>query len=168
MRVFLNPQDLLKMRRARGLEHNQQLLDQGLIVLDRGQRDLLLPRILFRKTSGLQFCPFLENRLEDDGTLKGLCGLHPDRKPLVCALAPTARELDLETGGSRFYFQEPVKGCPGCLSEHPYFMNRLFPQIEEELELEREYLMRLNQAVNRGDSSEEILKRIFNLHVRKD
>ncbi|MDA3850840.1 MAG: YkgJ family cysteine cluster protein [Spirochaetaceae bacterium] len=163
MRVFLNPHDLQKMRDYLGLRTNQELLEQNYIVLGKAQWGLLLPGIRFKRTQGLQFCPFLTNHLDDSGHYRGLCFLHPHKKPLVCALAPYARELDMDTRQSRFYFQEPIKNCPGCKSLELYGLTELFPQVEAELQMEEEYLLRLRESIKNQHSNQEILKNHFGL-----
>lgn len=163
MRVFLNPYDLEKIRDYLEIDNSQDLLDQGLITLDKGQYGLILPRIAFKRSSDLLFCPFLENRIEEDGNYHGCCSLHPVKKPLVCALAPMARELDLDSGVEHFYFQEPVRNCPGMKSQILYEIEQLFPQVDEELKREKEYYRVLQNRLNQRIDALDILKELFNL-----
>jgi len=165
MRVFLNPHDLDKIRDFLGLDSNPCLLDKGIITLEEGQHGLILPRIAFKASSGLLFCPFLENRIEEDGSYRGCCRLHPARKPLVCALAPMARELDLDSGAERYYFQEPVRNCPGMNTSIAYRVEKLFPQVAEELEREKEYYTRLQSLLEKGHSPHFILEQLFHIVI---
>lgn len=117
MTICLNLADLQRMAAFVGVDRVGQLFELGYVdelTLEKGG---FRPVIRF-KTKPFKFCPFLENRLEDDGNLLGLCRLHPDLKPLVCKLAPIGRELIL-TGkelisSETWFFTEPVSGCPGC------------------------------------------------------
>jgi len=138
MKVFLNSHDLYKMGRFLKLTHTGELFSRRLVILDRGQNGLLLPRILF-KTKPFSFCPFLVNDFQEETGLRGLCSLHPDSKPLVCRMAPLCREIDLEKKTDTFTFILPHPACPG-----PEGGNILEPSAEreamkEELELEMRY-----------------------------
>jgi len=168
MRVFVNPHDLEKIRRYLKLPDNQSLLDQGYICLDQGQNGLQWPRLRFKKSGKLQFCPFLENRIDDKGDYRGLCQLHPDKKPLVCALAPFARELDLEKKSERFYFQKPVDNCPGCDVSKRYLLSDLFPQVEKELISETHSYQQIKGLLDQGASNQQILKEVFALTPKTD
>lgn len=167
MKIFLNPHDVNKMRLHQGLDSNQQLLELGMICLDRGQQGLILPRIQFKSFEGISFCPFLENRLNDQNHYQGLCLLHPDRKPLVCALAPLAREVDLKKEQKNFYFQKPIEDCPGCNIEKSYEWTELFPQLENELQLEIQYYAELSLVLDHREEPASYLKRLFNLEYKR-
>jgi len=57
------------------------------------------------------------NEITETGLYHGLCSLHPDFKPLVCALSPLTRQVtDTGTGPVKevWSFLPPVEGCPGC------------------------------------------------------
>ncbi len=113
MKVFLNPEDLELIKEYTGMSSVDELFAAKLLTWDEksGTRQ---PRLLFRCVSGVKFCPFLENRLEDDGSLRGLCRLHPHYKPLVCHLAPLTREIDFEADSEVYGFIPPHQDCPGC------------------------------------------------------
>jgi len=55
------------------------------------------------------------NSLTPSGRYRGLCALHPDFKPLVCALSPLAREVEVHGSVETelWSFVSPVPGCPG-------------------------------------------------------
>jgi Fe-S-cluster containining protein len=113
MKVFLNPDDLKLLCSYLDNCSEEDLFSQGYLIRD-DKNGVSLPRILFRTLEGIQFCPFLENRLEEDGSLKGLCLLHPDFKPLVCHLAPLTRTVDFEDDSESYGFVLPHPYCPGC------------------------------------------------------
>lgn len=163
MQVFLNPRDLEKIGKFLKIDSNQRLLEEGVICLEKGQHQLLLPRIAFKKSASIRFCPFLENRIEEGGEYHGCCMLHPHKKPLVCALAPMARELDLNRDEELFYFKEPVEHCPGMESDKIYEVNSLFPQVKEELILEKQYYRKLRELLDKEIDPLTILREVFQL-----
>lgn len=60
MQVFINSYYIYKMGRFLKMENSSELFERRLVILDKGQNDLLLPRIHF-KTKPFSFCPFLIN-----------------------------------------------------------------------------------------------------------
>lgn len=148
MKVFLNPRDvalLLEYFTSRGETLGEKdLFDRRLLVLDEknGHR---LPRMSFKSLMGVQFCPFLENRIEEDGTLKGLCQLHPDYKPLVCHLAPLTRTIDFDSDQESFGFTPPHPLCPGCglPDAPPLTPDSLITELLERLEEEKAWFREL-------------------------
>lgn len=110
--IRLNPDDLELLCAWLRLPDHSALEKAG--YLDPPEDGDPRPRIRFRKRPVRQ-CPFLENHLEETGALKGLCMLHPDFKPLVCHLAPLAREVQVEGSGyeETWSVVAPVEGCPG-------------------------------------------------------
>ncbi|MDC7224076.1 MAG: YkgJ family cysteine cluster protein [Spirochaetales bacterium] len=113
MKVFLNPDDLNLLSAYLGNCSGEELFLRRYVTWDE-KSGVKQPRLLFKEFQGIGFCPFLENRLEEDGTLKGLCQLHPHYKPLVCHLAPLTRSVDFETDREEFGFILPHPSCPGC------------------------------------------------------
>lgn len=112
--VRLNGEDIGLLCRFTGLKDLEALEAAGLVERVCEAPGFARPRIRFRKRP-FRFCPFLENDLGEDGLLRGLCRLHPDGKPLVCHLAPLAREVDDDGMLARETWQAvaPVDGCPG-------------------------------------------------------
>ena len=153
MKVFLNPYDLYKMGTFLKLSHTKELFEKNLICLDSGQNGINLPRILF-KTYPFQFCPFLINDFDEETGLRGLCSLHPGHKPLVCALAPLTRELDLEKGTDSFGFVPPHPECPGCGEGDEILPESIIKEKAEELRLEKQYYERLSRLI--PDNPEQI------------
>ena len=146
MKVFLNPDDLELLKEYTGSSSTEELLARKLVTWDEksGTRQ---PRMLFRELEGIKFCPFLENRLEDDGSLKGLCLLHPAHKPLVCHLAPLNRAIDFERDSEEYGFTPPHPDCPGCRlpdgEGDVLSYERLPDDLKERLAREKNYFRRL-------------------------
>lgn len=113
MKVFLNPDDLLLLRSYLNNCSEEELFSRNYLTWDE-KSGVKQPRMKFREFQGIKFCPFLENRLEEDGTLLGLCRLHPDFKPLVCHLAPLTRTIDFAADSESYGFMLPHPACPGC------------------------------------------------------
>ena len=169
MKVFLNPEDLLRMARAEGLGNTIELIEGGLVVIDRERGGVPLPRIRFRE-SAVKCCPFVENRMDDDGRLSGLCSLHPDRKPLVCWLAPLYREVDLSAAGGEsegWGFKLPHPGCPGggaestglCGCRDGFFD----AETRRRLDAETVFFRELSQFLDTGAEEGDIIDRFYRL-----
>ena len=139
IRISLNLHDLWKMAKYLNLPTTGELFEQDWVGEQRLDRGGFRPYIRF-KEKPMRFCPFLENRLEDDGELLGYCRLHPDRKPLVCSLAPLGRELELPNLET-WFFTEPIEGCPGCDASKCCTPSQTIEPLREELELERLYFL---------------------------
>jgi Fe-S-cluster containining protein len=117
--VRLARHDLTLLVRRLNLNSVKDLKTRGVVRLVReslGQgRSVWRPRLHFRSRPLVQ-CPFLVNDVDDAGRYRGLCSLHPDAKPLVCALSPLAREVEDSGQGpvtETWTFVPPVEGCPG-------------------------------------------------------
>lgn len=116
--VRLTGGDLRLLMEHLGVASVFDLRTRGLVSLVRepvgGDRFAWRPRLRFR-TRPLRQCPFLVNDMAEDG-YRGLCSLHPDFKPLVCALSPLAREVVDPGSGpvdETWSAVPPVEGCPG-------------------------------------------------------
>jgi len=145
MKVFVNPRDISLLCDYFSCPP-EELYARGYLMRD-SRNGTILPRIKFREFSGLKFCPFLENRLEDDGSLKGLCRLHPRFKPLICHLAPLSRTVDFSDDSEIYRFIPPHPACPGCGPVGPdrekLDYDRLSPELKERLAEEKEYFRTL-------------------------
>jgi Fe-S-cluster containining protein len=113
--IRLTGGDLQLLARRLGVRRPTELKKQGVVSLvreDTGGVWVWRPHMRFR-TRPLRQCPFLVNDLST-GAYRGLCSLHPDFKPLVCALSPLARVVsDGDEFRERWSFVPPVEGCPG-------------------------------------------------------
>ena len=119
MVVRLTGGDLALLSRRLGVSRPSELKAAGVVALvreDVSGRPVWRPRLRFRTRPRRQ-CPFLVNDVGEDGAYRGLCSLHPDAKPLVCALSPLAREVETRTDSDAvsetWSFVPPVSSCPG-------------------------------------------------------
>jgi len=150
--IPLNLEDLQRMSAFLNFEKTAFLFEENYareLPLEAGG---FRPAIRFKEYPE-KFCPFLENRLDDANKLKGLCRLHPDLKPLVCSLAPVGRELEFvneDEAKEKWYFTEPVSGCPGCRERKIQTAKSSISEKAEALKNEHDYfsvmerLQRLN------------------------
>ncbi len=150
MEVFLNSYDLYKMGRFLGFHRSETLFQRGRVTLSQGQGGLSLPKIRF-KSQPFPFCPFLINDLTEKG-LRGLCSLHEKHKPLVCALAPLSRTLDLKKKEEEFSFILPHPTCPGGEKTKKLDLGKVRSDWKAELDLEKRYY-RLLEGHQHGDLS---------------
>ena len=156
------------MGRFLGLKHSSELFEKELVILDRGQNELLLPRIRF-KTKPFSFCPFLINDFDEETGLTGRCSMHLVHKPLVCRLAPLTRKIDLDSGDDEFEFTLPHPSCPGKDQDEYLDPEAERKDLAEELDFELRYYGLLstheddpsflwNFPLNQHKNFEEILK----------
>jgi hypothetical protein len=163
MHVYLNPDDLLLMAEKCGFSSTKELFDRGLVKIDYSRDSAPRPRIRF-KEAAVKCCPFLENRLEDDGSLLGLCSLHPDSKPLICGLAPLFREVDLDAGTEVWGFKAPYPSCPGCRSDKGaeiYCAEIRDPAISKRLDSEKRFFSRLMALLNAETEEGRIIEELY-------
>ena len=144
MEVYLNPYDLFKLARHLGFSHTRQLFEEGYVILVRGQNDMPVPRIRFRKAI-IRFCPFLTNELDDENQLIGRCGLHPAGKPLICSLSPVSRMIDLPAGHTEYRLVEPAPECPGMITGKQNRLSDLLRTFNTELSFETRFYRILDQ-----------------------
>lgn len=159
MKVFLNPEDLVLMANYLEINSTSDLFSRGLVIIDRERSNAPLPRIRF-KGGRLKFCPFIENRLDNDGRLYGLCSLHPNHKPLVCMLAPHCREYDSSTGKEEWSALPPVEGCPGWSDELESEPVEITEDFRKRLDRESLFFRELEQMIGQADEN-EIIKRFY-------
>lgn len=147
IRIRLNLLDLGRMATYLGFENTGLLFEEGWVAEESIDEGGFRPYISF-KEKPFRFCPFLENRLEDDGTLLGLCNLHPRLKPLVCRLAPLGREVRLPAF-EEWFFAEPIQGCPGCKQSTVCSLQNEISPLEDDLNMELKYFTVL-EALQKG------------------
>ena len=136
------------------------LVNNGFAVIENWENGVLRPRIKFKNSPVGKFCPFLINDLQENGILSGKCSLHyTNAKPLVCRLAPFARELDMEKNTEAWFEIPPVQGCPGWQDNPPPSDGRWLksePEIEEslraDLNLEKNYFRALSVSLSRTNN----------------
>lgn len=147
MDIFINRRDLEKICTHLDLTSVKELFTKGLIELVRGQNGVKLPKIRFRKTP-YPHCPFLINSLEECGTLKGYCSLHPYSKPLVCKLAPVSRIYDSEKELSTYFITKPTSTCKGEINDTPKYIQETIENNLDELRCEEEFYKELEKDEN--------------------
>ena len=153
--IRLNVEDLWRMARFVGVAQTGELALMGLIREEALEGGGLRYSMRF-KQGWLKCCPFLENRLEDDGRLLGLCRLHREWKPLVCSLAPMGREWDEKSRESVWFFQEPIDGCPGVGDGKAiYDPNDEMLRLRDRLDRETRYFAILAQLQRMGVPDEQ-------------
>ena len=166
MKVFLNPHDILVLAGHLGFDRSSGLWDAGYVVTDRGQQGLLLPRIRF---AGHRpgFCPFVINDWnQEENTLRALCSLQDTAKPLICRLAPAARQIDFESPEKETWRVElPVAGCPGGRSDKRNLLDLYLAPLRKELDMEEEFFRNLMIDLNRGFSPETLLEKYFSFPI---
>lgn len=165
MHVFLNPDDLNLIACFLGFLDSKLLFDESIVIIDTERGGAPLPRLRF-SSGAAGCCPFLENRLDEDGdsySLSGLCRLHPDSKPLVCWLAPLHRTVDFDLDTELWGLKSPLPGCPGfgsfIVSEagapepHEFLLGRL--------DSEKAFFKNLSAMLDAGIPGEEIVRRLY-------
>ncbi len=135
--VRLNKEDLILMAQFKGFDRTSELFTQGLVEAIREESGWR-PRIRFR-TKPARFCPFLQNNITEEGTLQGLCSLHPLFKPLVCHLSPLGRSLDLQENTQEWKVIAPVEGCPGMGKGAARKVNQDLEKFQTRLANEKEF-----------------------------
>lgn len=172
-KVFLNLYDLYKIARFKKYNNTRQLFLKQLVMLVKGQNDVWLPMIKFKRLISrkhhsplpFKFCPFLINEINDENELKGYCSLHPDRKPLICSLAPVGRIVDIEKQSEKFVFAKPAPDCMGVKSQKINYLDEIKLKYKEDLENELRYYRILKNAADRRLNKSEIIETIYSFTV---
>lgn len=170
MHVYLNPGDLILMAARLGFGTTKELFQRGFVIIDHERGGAPLPRIRFRRAV-VKHCPFLENRLEEDGRLLGLCLLHPDFKPLICGLAPLWREVDLDADKEVWGVKKPFPACPGCDAEvNPgnNYGEIVDPEVLSRLYAEKQFFRRLSNLLDEGVSEGLIIEELYYLSIESE
>jgi Fe-S-cluster containining protein len=155
-KVWLNPVDMQRLASHLGLAGPEELESRKIIVVEPGEHGIPRPRLFFSRGPAGAACRFLINDLDEEGRLWGRCSLHgKEAKPLVCRLAPLAREVDLKDGSEGWMEVPPVTGCPGWGPDSPPPEGRrisppeLNPGIRKDLDREKEFFRKLDLKVSR-------------------
>ena len=152
IRISLNLYDLYNMARFLKMESTRELFDQNYIILFQPEEHKVwLPEIQF-KTKPLKFCPFLINEADDKNYIQGLCSLHPEHKPLICAMAPVGRVLDFDDNSDQFVFMKPAMDCPGVDEKKENHLSDDIKIYSEELNLQK-WFFRILERLKEVDYS---------------
>jgi len=163
--VLLNLYDLYKMARFEKMQSTRGLFDNGRVMLVSDPHGVWRPKIAFKKKP-FMFCPYLLNQMEDDGSLKGLCTLHPQHKPLVCATAPVGRGVDLESNSEEFIYAWPAPDCPGVHKTKENLLSDLKKKYGEQMRWEDRYFRLLQMLAGKGWSRDTFLEQLYVFDVR--
>ena len=163
MQVYLNPDDLLRMAEFLNYKNTKELFTNSVVLIDCKRNGYPLPRIRFSK-GFTKCCPFLENNLEEDNTLKGYCLLHPNAKPLVCSLAPLYRSIDLKANTEVWGFLSPLDGCPGGKLDSSVITPP--EHLKQLLNKEKAFFKKLSQKTDQGYSKEKICSAFYYIPVK--
>ena len=158
--VLLTPYDLYKMGRFLHLSNSRQLFEEGWVKLVKGENDVWRPQIRFR-SKPFKYCPFLTNELNEDGQLKGRCQLHPQNKPLVCAMAPVGRIVDTEKKKDEYVFIKPAPDCPGMNSRQENRLQDLLKTHRKELDYQWRFFEILQEAKELKLNAKESLSLLY-------
>jgi Fe-S-cluster containining protein len=168
-RVSLNPYDLYKIALFKGYADTGMLFDYKLVHLVQSQNKAWIPQIRFKSIAkGHRFCPFLINELDEQNKLLGLCSLHPDKKPLICAMAPVGRVVDFASGTENFIYVKPAPDCPGVDIQKDNKLSDLQKAMEMELYYEKEFLKILNAIVAKNPPKKYYLDNLYCFPVSSD
>jgi len=148
--VWLTPDDLRRMALFLRYAHTRLLFENHYVKWGRGEHGARRPIMRFKSLKKFRFCPFLINDLEEDGTPKGLCRLHPYHKPLICRLAPVGRVWHADSERSEWLFVKPAPDCPGVESPVLQELATWTAPVKHSLSEEEHYLRQLNQLIARG------------------
>lgn len=133
------------MAKHLGLSNTRDLFLQGLVEARQGENGYWRPMIRFRNRP-IKMCPFLQNNLTEDKVLQGLCGLHPNSKPLICCLAPLGRVIDLAISIEQWEVYEPSPGCPGMNQGPERSLKNDIAILRSRLDKELEFFSMIEQA----------------------
>ncbi len=147
--IHLNLVDLQKMAEYLLFENTSELFERGYVGEAKLENGGFLPYILFKTNPVTEpFCPFLENRLLENGEMEGVCRLHPHHKPLVCATAPIGRVI--EGYKEQWIYQEPIEGCPASKTGEARDLTSFIKSYSNDFKLEARYfkIMQRMQSLN--------------------
>lgn len=138
MDIKLNIYDLYKMAKHLHLKNTKELFLQGYVKFEKGQNELFIPTMVFKK-SPYPFCPFLINDVDEEFNVRGFCSLHPYIKPLVCILSPYSKVYDCDTGEYSYSVVKPSDHCPGKFEKMQLTPEEYLEPVQQEIVWEHRY-----------------------------
>jgi len=166
-RVMLTLYDLHKMGRFLHFTNSRKLFDEGWVKLVKRENEVWRPQIRF-KTKPFKFCPFLNNEMNEEGKMTGRCQLHPKHKPLVCAMAPVGRIVDMDYKADEFVFVKPAPDCPGVRSSKENPLKQLLDTYRRELEYQWSFFELLDKAKELKLNKQDSLDMIYTFPIGED
>jgi len=167
IQIQLNLYDLYKMSRFMGMDTTRDLFDKNYIRLTGHEHGVRIPAIRF-KNRPFKFCPFLINDADENGFNEGLCSLHPDHKPLICAMAPAGRIVDFDNDSEQFVFIKPASDCPGVDSKKENHLSEILDIYNLELNLQKRFFRILDSLRDRELDDSFYLENLYSFNVSAD
>ncbi len=149
------------MARFLEFDSTDQLFTANLVKLIETEQGVWLPRMRFKRKP-FRFCPFLINE-----ETRGICRLHPDHKPLICAMAPIARVIDFEHDRETWHLAPPVDDCPGMQSKESNKLSDFQREYEQELHRQKRFFALLNRAQFLAWDKESYQKKFYQLDTNR-
>ncbi len=164
--VPLNLYDLFKLARFRQLQNTVELFQQRLVTLQKDpERAVYRPFVRF-KTRPFKFCPFLINEVTETGTLKGWCQLHPEYKPLVCALSPVGVRYDSQSNRTQFLLVPPTIACPGMKQPTTHQLETYLQPFKQEINWQNTFFRILEKTTAFNWNAENFKKQLYTFSVQ--
>ena len=154
--VLLNLYDLYIMAGHLSMANTKQLFDDHWLRLLKIEQNVWLPQVRF-KLKPYKFCPFLISDRSECGKLIGLCSLHPENKPLVCAMAPVGRIIDFESDKDEFVYVKPAPDCPGVNIKQVNYLDDLKKNYKIELVYQKRFFNILEHIKRKKTTQKVIL-----------
>lgn len=142
--VRMDLYDLYRLAEYLGFADTGLLFRKGIVALVPGPHTSFIPILRF-KVKPLRVCPFLEHT-----PTTGLCRLHPDHKPLVCSMAPLAREYSPENGKEDWFFVKPAPDCPGVNENKVQHLEDFKKNYQLQLACQSRYFNLMEQLVQKA------------------
>jgi Fe-S-cluster containining protein len=164
--ILLDFFDLYKMGRFLDFRHSDKLFKQNYVFLTLTENEIWRPQLRFKKKP-FSFCPFLMHQIDDKGKIGGLCQLHPDNKPLVCATAPIGVRYDFESDVTEYIFHPPAPDCPGIQSHKQNHITDLDKKYRKELNYQQ-ITFRILENIRPEDNNKEKMQELFSFPLYDD
>lgn len=163
--VLLNLYDLYKLSRHLKLPNTRELFEKNILVLKFDEENMVFrPQIRF-KTRPFKFCPFLTNEWLESGQIKGWCQLHPQAKPLVCALSPVGVRFDAQEDRIEFLLVPPTSNCPGMKESTIQSLDQYLLPYESEIEWQKVFFKILERCKSKKWSASDFKQHLYSFSV---
>ena len=164
--ILLDFYDLYKMGRYLNFSNSGKLFKKNYVFLTKTENDMWRPQLRFKKKP-FSFCPFLTHQIDNSGKIGGLCQLHPDNKPLVCATAPIGRRYDFEADAIEYIFHPPAPDCPGVQSQKQNYIGELDKNYKREFRYQ-EITFRILENLRDENNTKEKMQALFSFPLYND
>lgn len=147
--------DLYRLAKHLKFADSSQLFRRGIVILVAGPGNSFIPQLRF-KVKPFRVCPFLEHTPG-----RGLCNLHPDDKPLICSMAPLAREYDALNRENRWFFVKPAPDCPGVEKRDEQRLSDFTQNYQQQLCYQTRFFNLMHQLTGRDLSESDYRDQIY-------